>query len=88
MNRKLACLFNENSIVYPGEIFRDTVLKFASAKLVWISKGSHKSRRDLRAIMRRISSADRELVIGFAQRNSLLDLLESVLAESDELIEP
>ena len=57
----------------------------AAAKLIWISKGSHKSRRDLRQLFRASSSADREQIQQLASQLDLATLLTEVLAESDEI---
>lgn len=59
----------------------------ALSKLVWVAKGSHKSRRDLRQIMRRATTAERTTVERQAAEHGLAILLEQVLAESDT-IEP
>ena len=59
----------------------------ALSKLVWVSKGSHKSRRDLRGILRRANAAEREFVDRQARRSGLAGLLTEVLAKSDA-IEP
>ncbi len=73
------------------EIFEGVMLPVASradavlSKLVWISKGSHKSRRDLRQIMRTADDAERMTVERSAGEMSLATLLEEVLAESDEI---
>lgn len=56
-----------------------------ASKLVWISKGSHKSRRDLRAITRNASDQQRTQIDATATRLGLADLLTEVLAESDEI---
>lgn len=55
----------------------------ALSKLVWISKGSHKSRRDLRQLLRRASEPEREFVHHQAARLGLATLLAEVLSESD-----
>lgn len=55
------------------------------AKLVWISKGSHKSRRDLRVLYRNTDTAQKEFVADMAQQFGLTDLLAEVLAEPDEI---
>jgi Nucleotidyl transferase AbiEii toxin, Type IV TA system len=55
------------------------------SKLIWISKGSHKSRRDVRQIMLRASGPELEMVSDFADRMSLRSLLDEVLAEPDEI---
>jgi hypothetical protein len=57
----------------------------AAAKLVWISKGSHKSRRDLRQIYRTSSETDRQQIQELARQLVLKSLLDEVLSESDEL---
>jgi hypothetical protein len=85
----------------PGELARSTILEllpgvdlpvvsrsdFAIAKLIWISKGSHKSRRDLRQMMSRATLQDQATIRKMASEQGLLPLLEEVLAESDEVIE-
>jgi hypothetical protein len=76
-----------------AEVFAGLHLPIASradaalSKLVWISKGSHKSRRDLRQIWRRASASDRAAVARWAAEKSLAPLLAEVLEESDS-IEP
>lgn len=73
------------------EIFEGVMLPVASradtllAKLVWISKGSHKSRRDLRQIIRGAGDLEREAVVRQAEAFGLASLLGEVLAESDEI---
>ena len=57
----------------------------AAAKLIWISKGSHKSRRDLRQIYRTSSEPDRQKIQGLAHQLSLDPLLDEVLGEPEEL---
>ncbi len=57
----------------------------AGAKLVWISKGSFKSRRDLRQIYRTSSETQRQQIRETAGRVGLLPLLEEVLMERDEV---
>ena len=75
------------------EVFDGLVLPVVSradavlSKLVWISKGSHKSRRDLRQILRRADAGDRDLVTRWAAEHGLEALLRDVLAETDS-IEP
>jgi hypothetical protein len=56
-----------------------------AAKLVWISKGSPKSRRDLRQLFRLASEADRHRIEQFAAELQLIQLLGVVLAEPDEV---
>ena len=57
----------------------------AAAKLVWISKGSHKSRRDLRHVYRSSSENDRHRIRELAQQLTLTPLLDEVLNEPDEI---
>ncbi len=57
----------------------------AGSKLIWISKGSHKSRRDLRAIYRFANADDQEQMTQLAAKLSLEKLFAEVLAEPDEL---
>jgi hypothetical protein len=58
----------------------------AASKLVWISKGSHKSRRDLRQIYRIASEQDRQGIRELAEQFALTSLLDEVLAEPDEIV--
>jgi len=55
------------------------------SKLVWISKGSHKSRRDVRQIVGRATETEMALVREFAEPLKLGALLDEVLAEPDEI---
>lgn len=59
----------------------------ALSKLIWIKRGSHKSRHDLRQIVRRLSEDENVFLRTQALQLELTDLLDSVLAESDELFE-
>ena len=73
------------------EVFEDEQLPMASradvaaSKLIWISKGSHKSRRDFRQIFRVASEADRQRIEKLATQLGLTPLFAEVLGESDEL---
>ncbi len=83
----------------PGELDRTVLLEVfqgqklpvvsrvdaAASKLVWISKGSHKSRRDLRAIHRNASETERSEITRTAMTLGLTQLLSQVLSEQDEL---
>jgi hypothetical protein len=83
----------------PGELERSEMLEIfegqelpvvsrvdaAASKLIWISKGSHKSRRDLRAIIRNCTQEQIALVPQHAVDFQLLQLLDDVLAEPDEI---
>ena len=74
-----------------AEIFEQVFLPIvskvdaAASKLVWISKGSHKSRRDIRQIMRNLSEAENEQLMKMASEFGLAELLETVLIEPDEI---
>ncbi len=57
----------------------------AASKVVWISKGSHKSRRDLRAIFRQAAAEQQFAIQAWAEQANYALLLEEVLSESDEL---
>lgn len=57
----------------------------AASKLVWISKGSHKSRRDLRAIVRKASKDQIGQLESTAKQLELSSLLAEVLGEADEI---
>jgi len=57
----------------------------AASKLVWISKGSHKSRRDLRAIYRDASADEQQAIKNWANRLGHATLFAEVIQESDEL---
>ncbi|HVJ86751.1 MAG TPA: nucleotidyl transferase AbiEii/AbiGii toxin family protein [Caulifigura sp.] len=59
----------------------------AISKLVWISRGSHKNRRDLRQLVRRMSAIEVQLVRTAATERSLDVLLDEVLVEPDEFNE-
>jgi hypothetical protein len=75
------------------DVFVDLALPIASrtdaalSKLVWASKGSHKSRRDLRQLLARADDDERAIVERSAATLGLGQLLGEVLAEPDE-IEP
>jgi hypothetical protein len=57
----------------------------AASKLVWISMGSHKSRRDLRQLVRTSAPSERQRIEDLATELKLRELLSEVLAESDEI---
>ena len=56
----------------------------ALSKLIWAAKGSHKSRRDLRQILRNASSEESAVVRRTATSMGLVDQLDRILAESEE----
>ncbi len=57
----------------------------ALSKLIWIDKGSHRSRRDLRSIFRNCNSDQQASVRESARSFGLEYLLNIVLAESDDI---
>jgi len=57
----------------------------AISKLIWISKGSHKNRRDLRHLLRISTPGQRQTIEKMALEFGLGDLLSEVLSESDEI---
>ena len=83
----------------PGELSRSAVLEVfegmlipvvsrpdaAASKLAWASKGSQKSRRDLRQIVRSLSEAERTELERVAGMLALDGLLAAILAEPDEI---
>ena len=83
----------------PGELGRSNTLELfegmhvpiaslvdtAVAKLVWISKGSHKSRRDLRQLVRVSTEGEQRTIEQFATDLGLRTLLSEILAETDEI---
>jgi Nucleotidyl transferase AbiEii toxin, Type IV TA system len=83
----------------PGELERSNTLELfegmivpiasltdtATAKLIWISKGSHKSRRDLRQLIRISTASQRRTIEQMAADLGLRELLSEVLLESDQI---
>ena len=75
------------------EIFESVSLPVASrvdaavSKLIWISKGSHKSRRDFRQISMRATEPENLAIRKMAKDLGFEDLLEEVIAESDKINE-
>ena len=83
----------------PGELERSNSLELfdgitvpiaslpdtAISKLIWISKGSHKNRRDLRHLLRISTPGQRQAIEKLAIELGLGDLLSEVLSESDEI---
>ncbi len=57
----------------------------ALSKLIWIDKGSHRSRRDLRSIFRNCSAIQQASIRQAAQSMVLDQLLEIVLSETDDI---
>lgn len=73
------------------EIFESVSMPIASradaavSKLIWVSKGSQKSRRDFRQILMRSSEAEVSSMREMAKELGLEGLLNEVVAESDEI---
>ena len=67
--------------LFPVVALQDLIL----SKLIWISHGSGKSRTDLRWLWRKATSAEQLEVRRYAELNQLNELLDQVLAESDEI---
>lgn len=57
----------------------------ALSKLIWIDRGSHRSRRDLRSILRGASPDELAVVRRTARGMDLETLLDEVLRETDEI---
>ena len=57
----------------------------AASKLAWVSKGSHKSRRDLQQIVRQMPPNERDELDRLAGLLALGELLATILAEPDEI---
>lgn len=60
----------------------------AVAKLMWIDKGSHKSRRDLRQLVRISTETQKQAIAQMAKKLRMANLLSSVLSENDEIDTP
>ena len=83
----------------PGELERSEMLEVftgvslpivskvdvVGSKLIWIGKGSHKSRRDDRHIYRRASADECQQIRQLSEQLRLHDLLDEVLNEPDEI---
>lgn len=74
--------------MYPTEDFQESPIAGRSdaalSKLIWASKGSPKSRRDLRQILRGASPGELATVRRTATGMGLLELLERILSEPEE----
>jgi hypothetical protein len=57
----------------------------AISKLIWVAKGSHRSRRDLRSIFRNCNPSQQVLIRQYASSLGIDRLLEIVLSESDDI---
>lgn len=73
------------------EVFEGLHLPVASlpdaavSKLIWVSKGSHKNRRDIRKIAGRATAPQVQMIDLLADGLGLTELLAEILAESDEI---
>lgn len=73
------------------EVFPGVHLPVASlpdavlSKLIWISKGSHKNRRDVRQLYAHAAASDQKVIQHLANETRLSELLAEVLSESDEI---
>jgi hypothetical protein len=70
-----------SGIHFPVVSFTDAAL----SKLIWIDKGSQRSRRDLRGMFRNGSLEEQEIIRRRSESFGLVDLLDEVLRESDEI---
>jgi hypothetical protein len=82
-----------------GELSRSVVVEFLPglrlpvvsrvdavlSKLIWISRGSERSRRDLRKLAARLTPLDLESVRNASESMSLRPLLDEVLGSTDEV---
>ena len=74
-------------------VFENVQLPIASrvdsavSKLVWVSKGSHKNRRDFRRIYTGASVEEQAAIREFAEQLELAELADTVLSEPDEIEE-
>jgi hypothetical protein len=57
----------------------------ALSKLIWVEKGSHRSRRDLRSIFRNCNPVQQASIRESARSLALDQLLEIILSESDDI---
>jgi hypothetical protein len=76
-----------------AEVFPGSLTAIASrpdsalSKLIWISRGSHKRRRDLRRKVQSLSDLESTFPRTHSVQLQLENLLDSVLVESDEIPE-
>ncbi len=72
--------------IFPNASFPvASIPDLVASKLIWIRKGSHKSRRDVRQLLTLVKDEDRQATRELAEQMSLLLLLDEVLAEPDEI---
>lgn len=58
----------------------------AISKLIWIDKGSQRSRRDFRSIFRNCAEQEQAAIRAHAAEIRLSELLDHVLSETDEIL--
>lgn len=77
---------SQNMELFPG-VFLPVVSRTDAAisKLIWIDKGSQRSRRDFRSIFRSSSETQQADIRAQAEKIQLKNLLDEVLSESDEI---
>lgn len=72
-------------------VFSETALPVVSitdataSKLIWVSKGSHKSRRDVRQLHRKLNPQQVQWLQRFSVEQKLNNLFQDVLKESNEI---
>ena len=77
---------SENVELFPGVMLPIVSrVDAALSKLVWIDKGSHRSRRDLRRILAGATAEEAFAVREAAGEMNLVGLLDEVLAQRDEI---
>lgn len=77
---------SERIEVFPGELLPVVSrVDAALSKLIWVQKGSSKSRKDFRAIFRRVHSDQQTEITEGARRLGLIHIMNEVLSERDEI---
>lgn len=77
---------SERIEVFPGELLPVVSrVDAALSKLIWVQKGSSKSRKDFRAIFRRVPSDQQTEITEGVGKLGLIDIMNEVLSERDEI---
>ncbi len=77
---------SERIEVFPGELLPVVSrVDAALSKLIWVQKGSSKSRKDFRAIFRRVHSDQQTEITEGVGKLGLIDIMNEVLSERDEI---
>lgn len=77
---------SERIEVFPGELLPVVSrVDAALSKLIWVQKGSSKSRKDFRAIFRRVHSDQQTEITEGARRLGLIQIMNEVTSERDEI---